>query len=176
MYQAASGSWVDQVYLDPVGGPQSTTPVESRLDFTGTVNPGQNYTQTAILLHLLSTVGQYAVRVVTDSGQNCRGVELREQHGDQRHTRERSTRIYRDSSDEHYLGFRWNSNSAFRRCYARQVVASPPPTCPSRCKSWSRAPLALSPPPPTPPAITMSRFNRSKVRPVNTPSPLAIPM
>ena len=64
----ASGSWVDQVYLDPAGGSQSTTPVDS-LTFTGTLDPGQDYTQTATLT-APTTVGQYFVRVVTDSGQS----------------------------------------------------------------------------------------------------------
>ncbi len=61
----ATGSWVDQVYLDPAGGPQSTTPVDS-VTFTGSVNPGQSYTQTATIPSP-TAVGQYFVRVVTDT-------------------------------------------------------------------------------------------------------------
>jgi len=64
----ATGSWVDQIYLDPAGGPQSTTPVDS-VTFTGTVNPNQSYTQTATIASP-TAVGQYFVRVVTDSGQS----------------------------------------------------------------------------------------------------------
>ena len=63
----ASGSWLDQIYLDPVGGPQSTTPADT-VPFTGTVNAGQIYTQTDTLT-FPSTVGQYTVRVVADSNQ-----------------------------------------------------------------------------------------------------------
>ena len=44
----ASGSWLDQVYLDPVGGPQSTTPADT-VTFDGTINAGQSYTQTDTL-------------------------------------------------------------------------------------------------------------------------------
>jgi RHS repeat-associated protein len=65
---AASGAWVDQVYLAPVGGPQSTTPAAT-VPFTGTVNAGQSYTQTATL-SFPATVGQYIVRVVTDASQS----------------------------------------------------------------------------------------------------------
>jgi len=63
----ASGSWLDRVYLDPVGGPQSTTPADT-VPFNGTVNAGQSYTQTDTLT-FPSTVGQYTVRVVTDANQ-----------------------------------------------------------------------------------------------------------
>src|SRR5262249_48691659 len=63
----ASGSWLDAIYLDRVGGPQSTTPADT-VAFTGTVNAGQSYTQTATL-QAPSTVGQYVVRVVTDANQ-----------------------------------------------------------------------------------------------------------
>ena len=58
----ASGSWVDQVFLDPAGGAESTTPVDS-LTFTGSLGPGQSYTQTATI-QSPSSVGQYFVRVV----------------------------------------------------------------------------------------------------------------
>ena len=70
----ASGSWVDQIYLDPVGGPQSTTPADS-VTFTGTVNAGQSYTQTDTISSP-STVGQYIVRVVTDSGQSVQELSF----------------------------------------------------------------------------------------------------
>ncbi len=64
----ASGSWVDQIYLDPAAGPESATPADS-VTFTGTINPGKSYTQTDTV-QTPSTVGQYVVRVVTDSGQS----------------------------------------------------------------------------------------------------------
>ena len=64
----ASGAWQDQVYLDPVGGPQSTTPADTA-SFTGTVNAGQSYTRTETLF-FPATVGPYVVRVVTDAGQS----------------------------------------------------------------------------------------------------------
>ena len=70
----ASGSWVDQIYLDPVGGPQSTTPADS-VTFNGTVNAGQSYTQTDTIPSP-STVGQYIVRVVTDSGQSVQELSF----------------------------------------------------------------------------------------------------
>ena len=70
----ASGSWLDQIYLDPVGGPQSTTPADS-VTFTGTVNAGQSYTQTDTIPSP-STVGQYIVRVVTDSGQSVQELSF----------------------------------------------------------------------------------------------------
>src|SRR5262249_102602 len=60
----ASGSWQDEVYLDPVSGPQSTNPV-STVTFSGTVGVGQSYTQHATL-SFPSTVGQYVVRVIAD--------------------------------------------------------------------------------------------------------------
>ena len=69
----ASGSWVDQVYLDPAGGAESTTPVDS-VTFTGTLTPGQSYTQTATISSP-SAVGQYFVRVVTDSGQSVQELD-----------------------------------------------------------------------------------------------------
>ncbi len=65
---SASGSWVDQIYLDPVSGPQSTTPAAS-VTFTGVVDPGRHYTQTDTIASP-STVGPYDVAVVTDSGQS----------------------------------------------------------------------------------------------------------
>ncbi len=70
----AAGSWVDQVYLDPAGGPQSTTPADS-VTFTGTVDAGQSYTQTDTIPSP-STVGQYVVRVVTDSGQSVQELSF----------------------------------------------------------------------------------------------------
>ena len=70
----ASGSWLDQIYLDPVGGPQSSTPAGS-VTFTGTVNAGQSYTQTDTIPSP-STVGQYVVRVVTDSGQSVQELSF----------------------------------------------------------------------------------------------------
>ena len=63
-----SGSWLDQVYLDPVGGPQSSSPVAT-VTFTGTVNAAQSYLQTATL-SFPSTVGQYIARVVTNTDQS----------------------------------------------------------------------------------------------------------
>jgi CARDB/Carboxypeptidase regulatory-like domain len=66
---AASGAWTDEVYLNQVGGPQSTTPADT-ITFTGTLHPGQSYTQTDSTLHVPSTLGQYTVRVVTDAGQS----------------------------------------------------------------------------------------------------------
>jgi protocatechuate 3,4-dioxygenase beta subunit len=75
----ASGSWVDQVYLDPVGGPQSTTPADS-VTFNGTVNAGQSYNQTDTIPSP-STVGQYAVRVVTDSGQTVQELSYSDNTG-----------------------------------------------------------------------------------------------
>ena len=63
----ASGSWLNQVFLDPVGGSLSTTPVDT-VPFSGTVNAGQSYTQADTLV-LPATVGQYNVRIVTDSNQ-----------------------------------------------------------------------------------------------------------
>jgi RHS repeat-associated protein len=62
----ANGSWLDQVFFDPVGGPQSTTPAGSA-PFNGPVNPGQSVTQTDTL-QFPAAVGQYIVRVVTDTG------------------------------------------------------------------------------------------------------------
>ena len=62
----AAGAWVDDVYLDPAGGPQSTTPADS-VSFTALVAPGQSYTQSDTIT-APSNVGEYFVRVVTDSG------------------------------------------------------------------------------------------------------------
>ncbi len=44
----ASGDWLDQVYLDPVGGPQSTSRADT-VAFDGTVDAGQSYTQSDTL-------------------------------------------------------------------------------------------------------------------------------
>ncbi len=70
----ASGSWLDQVYLDPAGGPRSTTPADT-VPFTGTVAAGQSYTQSDSL-HLPATVGQYIVRVVTDADQSVQELSF----------------------------------------------------------------------------------------------------
>ena len=70
----ASGSWLDQVYLDPVGGPQSATPADT-VAFDGTVNAGRSYVQTDTLPSP-STVGQYIVRIVTDSGQSVQELSF----------------------------------------------------------------------------------------------------
>jgi RHS repeat-associated protein len=75
----ASGSWVDQVDLDPAGGPQSTTPVDS-VTFTGTVKAGQSYTQTDTI-PAPSAVGQYFVRVVTDSGRSVQELDFNNNTG-----------------------------------------------------------------------------------------------
>jgi YD repeat-containing protein len=75
----ASGSWVDQIYLDPVGGPQSATPADS-VTFTGTVDAGQSYTQTDTISSP-STVGQYIVRIVTDSGQSLQELSFTNNSG-----------------------------------------------------------------------------------------------
>ena len=63
----ASGSWIDRIYLDPVGGSQSSTPIDS-VTFSGSLDPGQSYTQTDAI-QFPSAVGQYIVRVVTDANQ-----------------------------------------------------------------------------------------------------------
>jgi hypothetical protein len=70
----AAGSWLDQVYLDPVGGPPSTTPADT-VPFTGTVNAGQSYNQSDTL-PLPATVGQYTVRVVTDANQTVQELSF----------------------------------------------------------------------------------------------------
>lgn len=75
----AAGSWVDQVYLDPAGGPQSTTPADS-VTFTGVVDAGQSYTQTDTIPSP-STVGPYVVRVVTDSGQSVQELTFSDNTG-----------------------------------------------------------------------------------------------
>ncbi len=90
----ASGSWVDQVYLDPVGGPQSTTPVDS-VTFTGTVNAGQSYTQTDTI-SIPSTVGQYFVRVVTDSGQSVQELSFTNNTGVAGQPLQRPGGVHRD--------------------------------------------------------------------------------
>ncbi len=59
---------MDEVFLDPAGGSESTTPVDA-LTFTGSLNPGQSYTQN-VTIQSPSSVGQYFVRVVTDSGES----------------------------------------------------------------------------------------------------------
>ncbi len=71
---AADGSWIDQIYLDPKGGGLSSTPVDS-IAFNGVVSPGQSYTQTDSL-PFPSTVGQYVIRVVTDSNQNVQELSF----------------------------------------------------------------------------------------------------
>ncbi len=70
----ATGSWDDELYLDPVGGPASTTPVAA-VTFTGTVNPGQSYTQTTTITSP-ADVGEYTVRVVTDSSQSVQELSF----------------------------------------------------------------------------------------------------
>ena len=90
----ASGSWVDQVYLDPVGGPQSTTPADS-VTFTGTVNAGQSYTQTDTISSP-STVGQYIVRVVTDSGQSVQELSFTNNTGIAGQPLQRPGGVHRD--------------------------------------------------------------------------------
>ena len=75
----ATGSWVDQIYLEQVGGPQATTPVDS-LTFTGTVNAGQSYSETDTVPSP-STVGQYNVRVVTDAGQSIQELNYSDNTG-----------------------------------------------------------------------------------------------
>jgi hypothetical protein len=64
---AASGSWLDDIYLDPFGGPQSATPADS-VSFSGTVDAGQSYSENDTLT-APAIVGQYTVRVVTDTNQ-----------------------------------------------------------------------------------------------------------
>jgi hypothetical protein len=64
----ATGVWFDQVYFDPLGEPQSAAPADS-VQFSGTLNAGQSYTQTDTLSPP-SIVGQYTVRVVTDADQS----------------------------------------------------------------------------------------------------------
>ena len=59
------GSWVDQVFFDRVGQPQSSTPVDT-IVFNGSLDAGQSYTQSD-LIAAPGTVGPYVVRVVTDS-------------------------------------------------------------------------------------------------------------
>ncbi|MFI5458474.1 MAG: SdrD B-like domain-containing protein [Isosphaerales bacterium] len=75
----ASGSWVDQIYLDPAGGPQSSSPADS-VTFTGTVNAGQSYTQTDTMTSP-SAVGLFFVRVVTDSGQSVQELNFNNNTG-----------------------------------------------------------------------------------------------
>ena len=70
----ASGSWVDQIYLDPAGGQESSTPLDS-VTFTGTVNAGQSYTQ-GDTISSPSTIDRYVVRVVTDPGQNVQELSF----------------------------------------------------------------------------------------------------
>ncbi len=70
----AAGLWQDQVYLDPVDGPLSSTPVDT-VPFTGTVNAGQAYTQTDTLT-FPATVGQYTVRIVADSGHSLQELSF----------------------------------------------------------------------------------------------------
>ncbi len=70
----ASGAWVDQVFLDPVGGPPSTTPADT-VPFTGTVNAGQSYSNNATI-SFPSTIGQYIVRVVTDAADNIQELSF----------------------------------------------------------------------------------------------------
>ena len=74
---------MDEVYLDPVGGPQSTTPADT-VPFTGTVDAGQSYTQTETLT-FPSTVGQYIVRVVTDADQNVQELSFANNTGTSPH-------------------------------------------------------------------------------------------
>ena len=63
---ATSGTWQDEVFLDPVGGNPSTTPVAT-VTLTSTLQPNQSYTQTDSSLAMPATVGQYTARVVTDA-------------------------------------------------------------------------------------------------------------
>ena len=99
---AASGSWVDQVYLDPVGGPQSSTPADS-VTSHGTVNAGQSYTQTDTLT-FPSTVGQYLVRIVTDAGQSIQELSFTNNTGTST-TAKRSAIIYSDGEHDCYHGY-----------------------------------------------------------------------
>ena len=75
----ASGSWLDEVFLDPVGGPQSSTPADT-IAYNGVVNAGQSYTRTDSL-QFPATVGQYVVRVVTDSNQNIQELSFANNSG-----------------------------------------------------------------------------------------------
>ena len=76
----AAGSWTDSIYLDPIGGPQSTKPVDT-VRFTGVVNPGLGYTQSDNTIPSPSTVGQYLVRVVTDGGQSVQELNFSNNSG-----------------------------------------------------------------------------------------------
>jgi RHS repeat-associated protein len=75
----ATGLWVDQIYLDPAGGPQSTTPADS-VTFTGAVNAGQSYMQSDTIPSP-SNVGQYMVRVVIDTGQSVQELSYSDNTG-----------------------------------------------------------------------------------------------
>ncbi len=75
----ATGSWVDQLYLDPAGGPQATSPADS-VTFTGTLDAGQSYTQTDTIPSP-TTVGAYVVRVVTDPGQSVQELTYSDNSG-----------------------------------------------------------------------------------------------
>jgi hypothetical protein len=59
------GSWNDQVYLDPLNG-ASGGGLIATVQFTGSLDVGASYTQNATIA-LPNSIGQYAVRVVTDT-------------------------------------------------------------------------------------------------------------
>jgi len=64
----AQGSWVDEVYLDPLNGAQGGGIVDT-IAFNGNLNPGQTYTQNDTIA-LPGDVGQYNLRIVTDPDQS----------------------------------------------------------------------------------------------------------
>ena len=76
----ASGTWTDDIYLDPIGGAQGGGLIDS-VEFNGEVDAGQSYTQTDTIT-LPTDVGQYNVRVVADADQQLQELSFGNNTGD----------------------------------------------------------------------------------------------
>ena len=107
------GSWVDEVFLDPAGGSESTTPVDS-LTFTGSLNPGQSYTQN-VTIQSPSSVGQYFVRVVTDSGDSVQELSYTNNTGVAGQPLQRPGGLHRDGDAVGVGGFGRHAGGALGR-------------------------------------------------------------
>ena len=75
----AEGSWVDEVFLDPLNGAQGGGLVDT-VAFNGSVAQGQTYTQDDTIT-LPTDIGQYNVRIVTDANQSIQELSYNNNSG-----------------------------------------------------------------------------------------------
>jgi len=77
---AASGPWADEVFLDPVGGTLSTTPIDTVYYTSSDLDAGASYTQSDQVT-LPTQTGAYTVRVVTDADQSVQELSYNNNTG-----------------------------------------------------------------------------------------------